>query len=182
MKWRIADHIVKWAIIVGSGLFLATQLRCQPAQVQPQPDMPHNNWYGAGGSWNSTAPAGTSAGAGWAGFGTLVNKTIGLWQFNLYNAYLVKVPGMRAQIASSVTAGAALNVRTIGPLSLYAFGTAGIATAGANAGNSFPYGGFLDFRIASSLWHLDAGYMQAPSSLAGVATQKVVMFGVGRLF
>jgi len=134
-----------------------------------------NNWYGAGG-----ASGGASA-SGWAAYATLLNKTAELWQFNMQTGYITKSFG-RTQIVATTSIGIAVKVRTIGPLGIFGFGTGGLASRGSNAGNVFPYGGFADLKVGATLWHFDAGYMQIPSSLGGVTTQKVVMFGVGRSF
>lgn len=130
-----------------------------------------SNWYGAGGAYNTTSPQGV----GWASYAHAIRPSI--WEFNLYCAYVVK-----GKIVTATSAGGFIPIRALGPINIYAFGTVGVAATAGNAGNTFPWGGFGDYTIGKTLWHLDAGYMQVPSSLPGVQTQKIVLLGAGRTF
>jgi hypothetical protein len=153
-----------------------------PPSVQPQPTptVP-TNWYGLGAAYNASTAQGVNHASGWAGYGHNMDTKIPLWQFDLYSVYLVKGSG-KTQVVTATTGGAAIGIRTIGPINILAFGTVGMAVSGSNIGNVFPFGGFIDVRLGKSMWHFDAGYQQIPSSLSGVQTQKVPFFGIGRMF
>lgn len=139
-----------------------------------------SNWYGAGPMYGPSAPAGTSPVSGWAAYAHLAVPSAQMYSFSSYSVYFTKANG-RYQPVTSAATGVLFIVRQFGPVTIGAFGLAGMASA-ASLGNAFPYGGLVDVKIGKTDWHIPVGFQQIPSSAAGVQTQKSILFGIGRQF
>lgn len=155
---------------------------CCWGQAAPIPAAPsESNWYGAGGAWTSNAQPGTSSASGWAAYGRELSSSVGVWSFSQLNVYLTRDPSThKPLIANGLSTGAAVVVRQISLVTVLAFGTVGVSTAGSTSGGVFPFGGLVDVRLGSTRWHLDIGYQVITAN--NLSTQKPVLFGVGRLF
>ena len=128
------------------------------------------NWYGAGGQY---LPGGSPKGSGWAAYARLISQSAAMYSFTEYDAFLAD-----GKITTATSSGAAFVVRQFGPVSVLAFGMAGVATSGTSAVGVFPYGGIVDFKLGKTLWHLMAGYKRIV--ISGAADQTPIVAGVGR--
>ena len=161
-------------------LLWAYSLAAQGVAKPADSSMPEN-WYGAGAQFSFSVPSGTSRTSGWAAYGHLLSQNAKVYQFDTYSVYFVKGTDGKVQPVTCTAAGFLILIRQFGPVSMFAFGAAGVTTA-STVGSGFPYGGLIDVSLKKTLWHIDVGLQQIPSSAANVPTQKSVLLGFGRTF
>lgn len=153
------------------GLFMVlTAVSCY-AQTLTLP----SNWVGAGAGFISGAHPPI---AGWASYAILLSGKGQVYSFSSYD--ITQVPGKPLQLQTSARTGFATVLKTVGPIYVLGFGTAGIAATGANTAGAYSGGGIGVWRIGKTDWTLELGVRVAKSAISG--TTNAYEFGAGRVF
>lgn len=131
-----AEHIL-YVFMLGFALvFFLGSLRAQTGLPQ--------NWVGSGAGY---APAGSPKATAWVSFATLLNQTAQVYSYSTYDV----IPARGSVPMTSARTGLATPLRSLGPIYLFAFGTAGVAQGSVDPIFAFSAGGLALYRFKSGL-------------------------------
>jgi hypothetical protein len=130
------------------------------------------NWYGAGASWNGQA-------AGWASYAHLLSSSGQVYSYTTYDVTRTKE---RPYVTSSARTGAAIVLRTLGPLTILGLADAGVATASTVTSGAFSGGGLAFVRLGKTDWTICGGARVVKAAATGAGDQTVYEAGIGRVW
>ena len=144
------------------------------AVVGLRAESPPVNWAGAGAAYNQYAQPQAN---GWVAMATLLTDKGPIYSFTEETITSAKTKPFTVQ--TSATTGFATLIKQYGPVSVFGFGTAGMATSVGSIGSAFAGGGVGIWKLGKTNWSLVFGaqFLKTTSN-----AQTVYSFGVGRAF
>ncbi len=141
-----------------------------PVPASPFPQA----WAGAGGAWNSTARPQVT---GWVSYAVLLSEKGQVYSYTSQDLIPLRVNHLLT-IQSSTRTGLATVFKQLGPITILAYGDAGIASIGTVTGGAFAGGGIAVIRLGKTNWTIEAGARLLKSSVGG--EQPIYTIGWGR--
>lgn len=116
--------------------------------------------------------------AGWASYANLISEKGQLYSFTTHD--ITRTASKPYTLQSSVRTGFATVMRRAGPITVLAFGDAGMSAAGTSLGGAFSGGGVGIVQLGKTNWAVVVAARTLKTAIGG--QQQVYEVGFGRIF